>query len=33
LQFVDWVLGSEGQRIVRQSGFVPLWDDPAAAPR
>jgi phosphate transport system substrate-binding protein len=24
--FVDWVLSPEGQRIVKQSGYVPLWE-------
>jgi phosphate transport system substrate-binding protein len=26
--FVDWVLSPEGQRIVKQSGFIPLWEIP-----
>lgn len=24
--FIDWVLSPEGQRIVKQSGFIPLWE-------
>ncbi|MCU0412870.1 MAG: substrate-binding domain-containing protein, partial [Ignavibacteriaceae bacterium] len=24
--FVDWVLSPEGQRIVKQAGYIPLWD-------
>jgi phosphate transport system substrate-binding protein len=24
--FVNWVLSPEGQRIVKQSGYIPLWD-------
>lgn len=24
--FVDWVLSPEGQKIVKQSGFIPLWE-------
>jgi phosphate transport system substrate-binding protein len=27
--FVDWCLGAEGQRIVREVGFVPLWSPPS----
>ncbi len=25
-QFVDWVLTPDGQRVVKQSGYIPLWD-------
>lgn len=25
--FIDWVMGAEGQRIVREVGYVPLWED------
>lgn len=25
-RFIDWVLSSEGQKIVRQARFIPLWD-------
>jgi phosphate transport system substrate-binding protein len=24
--FVDWVLSPEGQQIVKQAGYIPLWD-------
>lgn len=24
--FVNWVLSPEGQRIIKQSGFIPLWE-------
>lgn len=27
-EFVDWVLSPVGQRIVKQSGFIPLWEIP-----
>lgn len=27
-EFVDWVLSPDGQRIVKQSGFIPLWGIP-----
>ena len=27
-EFVDWVLSPDGQRIVKQSGFIPLWEIP-----
>jgi phosphate transport system substrate-binding protein len=27
--FVDWCLSAEGQRIVREVGFVPLWSPPS----
>lgn len=26
--FIDWVLSPDGQRIVEQSGFIPLWEIP-----
>ena len=26
--FIDWVLSPDGQRIVEQSGFIPLWELP-----
>ncbi len=26
--FIDWVLGPEGQRLVGEVGYVPLWDYP-----
>jgi phosphate transport system substrate-binding protein len=26
--FIDWVLSPDGQRIVKQSGFIPLWEVP-----
>lgn len=25
-KFIDWVLGSEGQKAVKQAGFIPIWD-------
>jgi phosphate transport system substrate-binding protein len=25
-KFIDWVLSPEGQRVVKQSGFIPLWE-------
>jgi phosphate transport system substrate-binding protein len=25
-QFVDWVLTPDGQRVVKQSGYIPLWE-------
>lgn len=25
-EFIDWVLSPEGQKIVKQSGFIPLWE-------
>lgn len=25
-EFVNWVLSPEGQKIVKQSGFIPLWE-------
>ncbi len=24
--FIDWVLSPDGQRVVKQSGFIPLWE-------
>ena len=27
-EFVDWVLSPDGQRIVKQSGFIQLWEIP-----
>jgi phosphate transport system substrate-binding protein len=27
--FLDWCLSAEGQRIVREVGFVPLWSPPS----
>ena len=24
-QFIEWILGREGQDIVKQAGFFPLW--------
>lgn len=27
-EFVNWVLSPDGQRIVKQSGFIPLWEIP-----
>jgi len=24
--FIDWVLSPDGQKIIKQSGFIPLWD-------
>jgi phosphate transport system substrate-binding protein len=24
--FIDWVLSPEGQNVVKQSGFIPLWE-------
>jgi phosphate transport system substrate-binding protein len=27
-EFVDWILSPAGQRIVKQSGFIPLWGVP-----
>lgn len=27
-RFIDWVLTPEGQKIVDQSGFIPLWEIP-----
>jgi len=27
-EFIDWVLSPNGQRIVKQSGFIPLWEIP-----
>ena len=27
--FVDWVLSPEGQRVIKQSGFIPLWEVPS----
>jgi len=26
--FIDWVLSPDGQRVVKQSGFIPLWEVP-----
>jgi phosphate transport system substrate-binding protein len=26
--FIDWVLTLEGQKIIRESGFIPLWEVP-----
>lgn len=26
-KFIDWVLSPSGQNIVRQSGFIPLWEN------
>jgi len=26
--FIDWVLSPEGQKIIKQSGFIPLWEVP-----
>lgn len=25
-RFIDWTLSSDGQRIVRQAGFIPIWE-------
>jgi phosphate transport system substrate-binding protein len=25
-EFIDWVLSPQGQRVVKQSGFIPLWE-------
>jgi phosphate transport system substrate-binding protein len=25
-KFIDWVLGTEGQKIVKDEGFIPLWE-------
>lgn len=25
-KFIDWVLSPDGQRVVKQSGFIPLWE-------
>jgi phosphate transport system substrate-binding protein len=25
-KFTDWVLSPEGQRVVKQAGYIPLWD-------
>lgn len=24
--FIDWVLSAEGQRVVKEAGYIPLWD-------
>lgn len=24
--FIDWVLGSDGQKIIKEVGFIPLWE-------
>jgi phosphate transport system substrate-binding protein len=24
-QFIDWVIGEQGQRIVEQTGYIPIW--------
>jgi phosphate transport system substrate-binding protein len=26
--FVDWVLSSEGQKVVKEAGYIPLWEIP-----
>ncbi len=26
--FIEWVLSPDGQRIIEQSGFIPLWGIP-----
>ncbi len=30
--FVDWVLSSAGQAVVRDVGYIPLWDEPGNEP-
>ncbi len=27
-KFIDWVLSPDGQKVVKQSGFIPLWEVP-----
>ena len=27
-KFIDWVLSPEGQKVVKQSGYIPLWELP-----
>jgi phosphate transport system substrate-binding protein len=27
-EFIDWVLSTNGQRVVRDIGYIPLWDLP-----
>ena len=26
--FIDWVLSPDGQKVIQQSGFIPLWENP-----
>jgi ABC-type Fe3+ transport system substrate-binding protein len=27
-KFIDWVLSPEGQKVIKQSGYIPLWELP-----